>query len=373
MSDGSLFGVGQVLENLKSLWTRADSSSAVDRTVSHACLSNLIIYTEDRSEEEGISKTIDDFVQKHPCRATLIVAQPLEKSGKIDASVTTHQSSLGAHHTVACEQITLRVPASGLEELPSAIQALLVPDLPVYLWWRGIFLHQKTLLEKMLPFVDRFIYDGVTWVDLHHTVPAVSDYFSRFAGKVAFTNFNWSRLRPWREYTADFFDAGAFAKEVWELNRVRVEYMALPGLEEGYQFRTLLYVAWLAAQLEWQPFEVVKDAKTPRIRFRNSKGATVEAELALLPQSGSSSQSIQRILLGIQNGKHQEFLIERDHKQHMMVLSTKQNGDKSSVFRMVPHADSSGADLLHRELGRRVRNRVFEKAFAMAAKLIQMI
>ncbi len=373
MSEESLFGIDQILDNLKSFWSRAGQTATTERSISHACLSNLIIYTENLADEDVLSKIVAEFVQKHPCRAIVILAQPSEKSPKLQATVSTHESSIGAHHMVACEQITLRVNGPSLDELSSAIQALLVPDLPIYLWWRGVFLNQKALLEKMLPFVTRFIYDGVTWTNLLHTVPEVSNYFQRFAGTVAFTNFNWSRLRPWREYTADFFDPGAFQKEIWDLNHVRVEYMALPGFEEGYRFRALLYVAWLAAQLEWKPLESVPDSKTSLLRFRSSKGATVETELALLPQSSPGSQSIQRIVMSIQQpGHNQDFVIERDHKQHLMVLSTKLDGT-SSVFRTVPHADSSNADLLYRELGRRVRNHVFEKAFKMAARLIPTI
>ncbi len=373
MSDGSLFGIGSMLDSLKSFWSRTTQTTAAESAVSHACLSNLIIYTEDILEEKHLTETIGEFVNKHPCRVILILAQPANRAAKLEASVVTHESKVGAHHVVSCEQITLRVQGSGLEELPSAIQALLVPDLPIYLWWRGIFLHQRKLLESLLPFVTRFIYDGVTWTQLHHTVPEVSRYFEQFADKVAFTNFNWSRLRPWREHTADFFDPGAFEMDLPHLNRVRVEYMSVPGMEEGYQFRALLYVGWLAAQLEWEPAGSVPDRDTARLQFRNPKGIVIETELALIPQSTTTSQSIQRIVLGTQQGgKAQEFLIERDHRQHMMVLSTKID-ETNATFRTVPHADSSNADLLYRELGRRIRNRVFEKAFKMAARLIQTI
>jgi len=55
-----------------------------------------------------------------------------------------------------------------------------------------------------------------------------------------------------------------------------------------------------------------------------------------------------------------------------MILRHRDNASES-VLRTVPHADSSTADLLYRELGRRVRNRVFEKSFAMASRLLDMI
>jgi glucose-6-phosphate dehydrogenase assembly protein OpcA len=341
--------------------------------ISHPCLSNLVIYTEDKGDEALISETIAEYVVKHPCRVILAVAQPRNGQAGLESAVSAHTYSDGAGKSVTCEQFTLNASGAAVKELASAVQPLLVADLPTSIWWRGIFLTQRLLVEQFFTFADRFIYDGVGWTNLHFTVLQVADFISKYGDTVAFTNFNWSRLRPWRESVADFFDAGMYEKEVWDLRQVRVDFMSLPGSEEGYQFRALLIVAWLAVQLEWEPVTGRPGIEQACIEFRDKQGDPVHAELALLPQSGPTSQGVQGVALTAGNGDlTHEFIVERDHGEHLMILRHKDNTSES-VLRTVPHADSSTADLLYRELGRRVRNRVFEKSFKMASRLVDMI
>ena len=350
-------------------WTRINQSGPVEGGVSHACLSNLVIFTESAEDLAPIDETIAQFVVKHPCRVILINAQPRHVESKLQADYSPRTFMTATGKSGMCDQITLKATGASVRELAAAVQPLLVPDLPIYVWWRGMFLQQRALVEQMLAYADRFIYDGATWNNLHYTVLQVSDLVERYKETVGFTNFNWSRLRPWRENTAAFFDAGMFDKQLWDIQRLRVDYMALPGMEEGFEFRALLFVAWMAAQLEWQPLRGVPGAERAQLQFNSKKGQTVETELVLLPQSAKGAQSIQRVTIGMAG---QELSIERDHKDQLEVLSSRgQSG--VAVLRKVPHADSSAADLLYRELGRRGRNRVFEKSFKLAAELLQMI
>ena len=341
--------------------------------VSHPCLSNLVIYTEEKGDELLITETIAEYIVKHPCRVILAMAQPRSGQKALESAVSAHIYSDGSGKSVTCDQITLHASGAAVKDLAGAVQPLLVTDLPTYIWWRGLFLTQRQLVEQFLTFADRFIYDGIGWTNLHFAVLQVADFISKYDDKVAFTNFNWSRLRPWREGIADFFDAGMYEKEVWELRHVRVGFMSLPGSEEGYQFRALLIVAWLAVQLEWEPVTGRPGVEQAGLEFRDKKGDPVYADLVMLPQSGPTSQGLQDIVLSARSGEHtHEFIVEREHEEHLMILRHKDNASES-VLRTVPHADSSTADLLYRELGRRVRNRVFERSFKMASKLLDMI
>ena len=354
-------------------WTGAIRAADVDSGVSQPCLSNLVVYTEDPSEEAAITETITQYILKHPCRAIVILAQPRGTPPRLEAKFSSHTFGDGTGKSVACEQITLNAIGAAVKELASAIQPLLVADLPIYIWWRGVFLNQRMLVEQMLTYADRFIYDGVTWTSIHYTVQQVADFLGRYDEKVGFTNFNWARLRPWRESAADFFDAGMFENEIWELNHLRVEYMSLPGFEEGYQFRSLLLVAWLAVQLEWEPLQSTPGIDEVRLEFKDKKGNSVLAEMIQLPQSTQTSQGVQKVILSVQNpARFHAFTIERDYKERLMILR-HEDKEGATVLRTVPHADSTTADLLYRELGRRVRNRVFEKSFKMASALLQMI
>jgi glucose-6-phosphate dehydrogenase assembly protein OpcA len=339
---------------------------------SHPCLSNLIVYTEDPGDQPLITTTIAEYVVKHPCRVIVAMAEPRSTQRTLDSTFSTHTYSDHAGNNVTCDQITLHAGGAAVKELAGAVQPLLVADLPTSIWWRGIFLTQRQLVEQFLTFADRFIYDGVGWTNLHFTVPQVADFISRYDDKIAFANFNWSRLRPWRDGIADFFDPGMYEKQVWDLRRVRVGFMSIPGSEEGHQFRALLLVAWLAVQLEWEAVAGRPSMEQVCYEFRDKKGAAVDAELEMLPQSGPTSQGLQHAILSAGSGEDaHDFVVEREHAEHLMLLRHK-NRAGDTVLRTVPHADSSIAELLHRELGRRVRNRVFERSFKMASKLLEM-
>ena len=350
-----------------------EKKTLLDANVSQACLSNLVIFTEDLEELDKINETVSAFVVKHPCRVILILAQPRQQEARLEAESVPRTFTAASGKRAIYEQITLRASGSSVRELAGAVQPLLVPDLPIYVWWRGVFLNHRALVEQMLTFADRFIYDGANWTNLHFTVLQVADLMERYSQTVGFTNFNWSRLRPWRENTAGFFDVGMFEKTIWDIQRVRVEYMALPGSHEGFEYRSLLFVAWMAAQLEWTPVRGTPGAERAHLQFTSKKGAPVDAELILLPQTAPTAQSIQRVTIDtLSDGKKLELAIERDHHDHLEILSA-QGASGRSVLRKVPHADSTMADLLYRELGRRGRNRIFEKSFKLASNLLQLI
>ena len=249
MSETPSLDLKSIEHDLKASWASASRTSALDGSISRACLSNVIIYTEDPSEEPRLREIVTQFIEKHPCRTIVVMANPESGESSIHAEVSNHIFETAGRRQVSCEQINLHVKGAGLHQLASAVQSLLVPDLPIYLWWRGVFLKHRHLFEQMITFVDKFIYDGVGWKNLHDTVPEVSEFIEKYRARVGFTNFNWSRLRPWREFAADFFDAGLYEREIWDLNFVRVEYMSLAGTEEGQQFRALLFVSWLAFNL----------------------------------------------------------------------------------------------------------------------------
>ncbi|MEI6233711.1 MAG: glucose-6-phosphate dehydrogenase assembly protein OpcA [Planctomycetota bacterium] len=358
------------------------ATSAMSREMFHSdgnnggsqpCLSNLVIYTEEAADEQLIRDTITQYILKHPCRVIVIFSLPRSAISRLDGSFSAHTFNDSTGKSVACDQFTLHVSGSAVKELASAIQPLLVADLPINVWWRGNFLSQRIIVEQMLAFADRFIYDGVNWTNLHFTVMQVDDFFTRHEEKVAFTNFNWARLRPWRECAADFFDAGMFENEIWELNTVRIEYMSMPGMEEGYQFRALLLLSWLAVQLEWVPETGTPGMDDVRLEFKDKRGENVNAELVMLPQSTPTSQGLQRVVMSIHTAdRFHAFIVERDHHDRLMILR-HDDTHTQRVLRTFPHADSKPSDLLLRELGRRQRSRVFEKSFKLASNLLQMI
>ena len=83
-------------QRMSPQWNVRDTSRSIDTAVSHACLSNLVIYTEDMSHEAAIFETMQDYIVKHPCRVILILAKPRNGESKLEAKVAVHTYSSGS-------------------------------------------------------------------------------------------------------------------------------------------------------------------------------------------------------------------------------------------------------------------------------------
>src|SRR5207248_5492359 len=99
----------------------------------------------------------------HPCRALLAISRASENmSLEAWVSARCHLPSAKSEKQICCEQITVRWEGHGIHELPSVVLPLLVPDLPVFLWWRtGDF--DMAALEPFLGQTDRIVVDSERW------------------------------------------------------------------------------------------------------------------------------------------------------------------------------------------------------------------
>src|SRR6185503_17945021 len=114
---------------------------------------------------------------------------------------------------------------------------LLVSGVPVRLWWRGRFLVRQYVFEKFIDDIDHVIYEGVHWKNLPEKVARIEELMKRLQGRVAVTNFNWSRLLPWQQRIAQFFDRGLYDQELDKLSRVSIEFHTPPEQAEGRFFQ----------------------------------------------------------------------------------------------------------------------------------------
>jgi glucose-6-phosphate dehydrogenase assembly protein OpcA len=93
------------------------------------------------------------------------------------------------------------------------------------------------------------------WVRTQMNAPAQRPWFTDTGGQsgagTAISDLSWSRLTPWRELTAQFFDAPALAPHLAEITRVAVDYEARAGAVVD-RSQALLLVGWLAARLGWR-------------------------------------------------------------------------------------------------------------------------
>src|SRR5581483_1121277 len=84
------------------------------------------------------SSTLEGLAERHPSRTILLVPQPEAGEDGLDARVAVRRFPMGdAQRNVCSEVVELRMRGRRTRAPASIVAPLLIPDLPVFLRWRG--------------------------------------------------------------------------------------------------------------------------------------------------------------------------------------------------------------------------------------------
>ncbi|WP_287130184.1 glucose-6-phosphate dehydrogenase assembly protein OpcA [Candidatus Cyanaurora vandensis] len=229
--------LNQVDQELSRIWATQDDGQLKTR----ASTFNLIVFSGGVALD--LENTIGAVAVQYPCRTLAIMDDPTAPADTVATEVTAYcpLGSGGQPAPVCCEYVTLRATGNALHELYTTVLPLLIPDLPTYLWWQGIFMPTDSLFSNLRVLAERLIVDSgtpgtaadLTTLDQLPTDQAIGD-------------LNWWRLAPWRELTAKAFDNEGRLAALSEVHRVELEYVG-PNLAQP-----LLFLGWLSSRLGWQ-------------------------------------------------------------------------------------------------------------------------
>src|SRR4029079_14429722 len=123
------------------------------------------------------------------------------------------------------------------------------------LWWPHGEPADDPRFLKVADMVDRVIVDSATFAAPEAGLARLAALLDHDGGQsgagTAISDLSWSRLTPWRELIAQFFDAPALVPHLAEITRVVVDYEArVDAVADRSQ--ALLLVSWLAARLGWR-------------------------------------------------------------------------------------------------------------------------
>jgi len=208
-----------------------------DRTGSvRAITLNLIVVAPDADHVDTSIEALEHVGPSHPLRA--IVATPVD--AELRASVAS-SCWVGASERQVCSERV--VVAAAAKALPSAVTSLLVPDLPVFLWWQGPF-GEGGLAGALSRLASRVIVDssecGLEGVAAAQLV----------GGSVA--DLAWAGLLPWRDAVAGLFDGPKDAKALERIRAVDVR---------GPENEARLMAGWLRSALDSE-IELRREGRT---------------------------------------------------------------------------------------------------------------
>jgi glucose-6-phosphate dehydrogenase assembly protein OpcA len=149
---------------------------------------------------EAAEDVLTGLADRHPSRTIVLVPDPEAEDG-IEASADVAQYPLGNGRQVCVETIRVRLNGSRAEVPASVVQPLLLPDLPVFLRWRGLPPFGARPFEELIDVVDRLIVDSTEWPDLPGPYTRLAEIFDR----VVVSDIAWARTSRWRPQLASLW------------------------------------------------------------------------------------------------------------------------------------------------------------------------
>lgn len=363
MSGAQSVDLSSIERALDDLWSQTSSTEGEEgHPVIRARAINLVVCSLVEREHET-AEIINEITNAHPARTILISKAARTDGTGIRASVSAHcRSGLvsGAH--ICGEQINLSVAADALEETPGTVRELLLPDLPVFLWWRGDLPSTPKLFEQFLDLSDRVIVDSA---DLSQPLN-LTGFFKRDGHPTAITDLAWGRLASWRQLTAQFFDGPVLRPYLESITRVTIESGARA---DGGEFtpEACLFLGWLATRLHWE--FVSTGRKTPKqgcvsLHFTDH-GRAITTELFPANMGGGIFS------VAMQAEDSARFSITREHAG---LFQTHTEAPVIGEMNRVVHGIKEGlVELMVRELELLDRDPIYEEALFAAAAIAHRV
>jgi len=270
-------------KRLADIW-REEQDAGEDRAVTRAALWNVVAHTWDGEQQARASSILGRASASVPQRTIVIRADPAGK-GEMSSWISANCHLIGGGDQQVCsEEVSIVASGERVHHVPPLVKSLLLPDMPVAVWWLGeLPTELEEYVETLLEPADRLIVDSAQFDDAH-----ALDLIARLAEgtSTAPADLNWARIEEWRAATAMLFDPPSMREQLREIRQVRV--MSGGGTSFGDRAEALLYVAWIQAQLEVNvTFEIVPAGGEPgisavEIHFREIGTATIRVDRGLV-------------------------------------------------------------------------------------------
>jgi len=364
--------VEEVERALAELWQETAGGEEVgpDDAVLRARAANLMVVVTSDAALAETQETIRKLAAIHPCRAVVMLAdrQGADSDIEMFVSASCQTEARATNAELSCEEITLVAHGQFTSELPSAGIPLLVPDLPVFLWWPDL---QRLDDDTFLPLsyaADRLVIDSVDLAAMNLQLDTVEQLFSRQGAEaIAVSDINWARLTSWRALLANFYDVHEYRTALAEQERVRIEYGAPEGNGNGIATQALLIAGWLASRLDWHIEGPTNEAEQTLFSARKADGGAVALELKRVERPAMRPGRLARVELQSSQNKA-SFVVQRAEnglhlETHAMIEGRPCPG------RTLPVRNRSTAELLAREMEILAKDATYEAAVRVAGSV----
>lgn len=239
--------VTTIEKSLAELWR--SNKKAGDEALTRAALWNVVAHASSSELHTQASEVLGRASASVPQRTIIVRADPAAPP-EMSSWISANCHLLGGGKQVCSEEIDIVAGGDRIHRVPPLVSALLIPDMPVAVWWLGDLPNEhESYVLALLDSADRLIVDSA-----HFDSPADLLLINRVAEKTTTSpaDLNWVRLEEWRTATASIFDPPHMRPRLLNIRRVRVTAATSEQDLFGEVAEALLYTAWLSAQLGHQ-------------------------------------------------------------------------------------------------------------------------
>ncbi len=201
----------------------------------HACLFNLIVYTEQPRQTEYFKEVVQLITQLFSCRVVFIQGHPQSKEEALSLKIVQE------------DQIFIEASGKEINRVYFLLLTLFVPDLPIYLLW-GQDSTAGSILPHLRPFATRLIFDSESTQNMGRFCEDILTIIHSTSLDVI--DLNWVRTRGWRNILAHVFDSPERFKQLQTAHNIKIFYQDAPNNASFHPASRALYLqAWLASCL----------------------------------------------------------------------------------------------------------------------------
>ena len=155
-------------------------------------------------------QVMEGLAERHPSRVIILTPDPDAGDG-LDAEVSeTCFSVPGQERHVCAEVLRLRLRGRRAAAPASIVAPLVIPDLPVFLRWRGEPPFGAPEFEQLTRLADRLVVDSAEW----HALPDAYRNLAATFARTAVSDIAWARTLAWRVALAELWPGIASVREL---------------------------------------------------------------------------------------------------------------------------------------------------------------
>jgi glucose-6-phosphate dehydrogenase assembly protein OpcA len=315
-------------------------------------------------------KIADEIASRNPCR--IINLSPLageDEGVKAQVSAYCPIQRQSSSTLICCEYITLAGTPAALERIGGMVPALLIGDLPKFLWWKATPDLNNGLFKRLAAVCNNVIVDSCQFNEPETDLLSSQ---SLVEAGIPLADLNWRRLSAWQELAAEAYDSPQRRAALGEIDRVNIDY------EKGNPAQALMFLGWLASRLEWLPVSYQKesgDYDITKIHFLAKDQRQIEAELAGVPiaDSGKIIGDLIALRLSSTNPEANCGTLICTETGGCMRMETQGGAQSAGLFQQVSSLSEQKAEsLLSQQVQRWGREALFEESLAVTAQILKL-